>query len=275
LRLERALPGRATALLAVPSWEAACSICMPSQSLGGAVISRAEVLSWNQLAVAAVDLGSGPVANFAESAWRALGMTGSLAEHCTDGSMSPVFVLLEFEAADHASADSALERFLTELAERAMVLDALMARNHAEAEHLWWVREQRVIERLYAKQQSHRFDIAAPLAELPGYVAHLYDSARQVASQLRVFVLGHLGDGNLHVNMFAAPALAAEAGAKLSRRISAPLAAMGGAFSAEHGIGLDKRDVLRKHGDPTKRRLMRELKALLDPANLLNPANVL
>jgi FAD/FMN-containing dehydrogenase len=275
LRLERALPGRATALVAFRSWEAACGAFVPSAALGSAVISRADLNSWNLLAEPAFELKSAMICGFLASLWREYGSGGEAYENRARQVTAPLFVLLELEAEDHASADSALERFLTDLAERALVLDALVARNQSDAEHLWWVREQWVTDRLYTHEQEHDFDVAVPLAALPQYVEELYRDLPTIGTGLRMYCLGHLGDGNLHLQIFAAPPLDASGTRTLESRVYEPLTANGGAFSAEHGIGLMKRDALRRYGDPVKLQLMAGIKRLLDPAGILNPGKIL
>jgi FAD/FMN-containing dehydrogenase len=89
-----------------------------------------------------------------------------------------------------------------------------------------------------------------------------------------VIVFGHLGDGNLHVLVAPRPwddALRHRA----EELVYLPLKALGGSLSAEHGIGLEKRDWLHVSRTPEELGLMREVKAMLDPYGLLNPGKVL
>jgi FAD/FMN-containing dehydrogenase len=89
-----------------------------------------------------------------------------------------------------------------------------------------------------------------------------------------VFAIGHLGDGNLHLTVGATQPLAPVAQA-ITDAVYRGLKDMGGSFSAEHGIGLEKRASLAKLGDPGKLAMMRAIKAALDPLGILNPGKVL
>jgi FAD/FMN-containing dehydrogenase len=95
----------------------------------------------------------------------------------------------------------------------------------------------------------------------------------------RINCFGHLGDGNLHFNVFPAKGQAKEAYLALRGQIKATIHdlvhEMGGSVSAEHGIGRLKVDDLQRYGDPAKLAAMRAIKAALDPAGIMNPGAVL
>jgi FAD/FMN-containing dehydrogenase len=90
---------------------------------------------------------------------------------------------------------------------------------------------------------------------------------------MRCWVYGHLGDGNLHVN-FWAPGLRAEDADRAAAIVYSPLQAVGGSISAEHGIGLEKREHLALVRTPAEIAAMRLLKRTLDPHGILNPGKV-
>ena len=122
-------------------------------------------------------------------------------------------------------------------------------------------------------------DISLPLAELPGFVEAASAAIQEVAPLLRINCFGHLGDGNLHFNLFPPPGGRKEdwqdrAGA-LQALVHDMTVARGGSFSAEHGIGRAKVADLARYGDPAKVATMRILKAALDPKGIMNPGAVL
>jgi FAD/FMN-containing dehydrogenase len=91
---------------------------------------------------------------------------------------------------------------------------------------------------------------------------------------LKFVVFGHIGDGNLHILMGAQP-FTGETKHRIEELVYSPLQALGGSVSAEHGIGLDKRDWLQLSRSPEELALMRTLKTALDPKGILNPGKVL
>jgi FAD/FMN-containing dehydrogenase len=94
-----------------------------------------------------------------------------------------------------------------------------------------------------------------------------------IDSALGLYVMGHLGDGNLHVTVATGEPLKGMKD-EISRAVEHDLKAAGGAISAEHGIGLDKRLSLHRESDAGKLALMRAIKAALDPHNLMNPGKI-
>jgi FAD/FMN-containing dehydrogenase len=91
---------------------------------------------------------------------------------------------------------------------------------------------------------------------------------------LGLYLIGHLADGNLHVTVNASTPIAHRY-AEIAPLVTDPLAALGGSYSAEHGIGTEKKSTLARLMQPTKRRLMQQIKALFDPNNILNPGKVI
>ena len=116
------------------------------------------------------------------------------------------------------------------------------------------------------------FDVGLPIAAMDGYVAKVRGELTARWPDARLVVFGHLGDGNLHLIASLADSDAREA---VEEIVYAPLTALGGTISAEHGIGLQKRPHLGRSRTPQELALMRTLKSALDPLNLLNPGKVL
>ena len=121
-------------------------------------------------------------------------------------------------------------------------------------------------------------DISVPLSAIPEFIA----KGREVIAQIgdfRINCFGHLGDGNLHYNVF--PQTGKSRDDHLAERDQIKTAvhdlahAMGGSVSAEHGIGRLKVDDLEKYGDPVKLAMLRAVKDALDPEGIMNPGAVL
>jgi D-lactate dehydrogenase len=118
-------------------------------------------------------------------------------------------------------------------------------------------------------------DVVVPVSRIP----QLVDGIRLLAEELALPIVsfGHAGNGNLHVNILVDPADAAQmerAHAALARVFALTLS-LGGTLSGEHGIGLAKRDFMPQAIDPATLALMRQVKAVFDPAGILNPGKLL
>jgi FAD/FMN-containing dehydrogenase len=183
-------------------------------------------------------------------------------------------VLLEAEATDAA----AVEAWLASLFERGLVTDGTQAQGASQAAELWALREG-ISESLSATGLPHKNDISLPVAELEAFCAELdaVFSARYPGWEIALF--GHIGDGNLHVNVMKPDELEkAEflAHTKESDHTMFELVRKhGGSISAEHGIGLLKKDYLGYTRSAAELELLRALKRALDPSNILNPGKVI
>ncbi len=157
--------------------------------------------------------------------------------------------------------------------EAGRVSDAVLAQSEQQRDRLWAIRED--IEGLLAHVDPRfTFDISLPIADMEGYVQTLEQAVHARWPAGRVLVFGHLGDGNLHVTVGTARD-DAETRRAVEALVYEPLAALGGSVSAEHGIGLEKRDYLHLSRTSEEIALMRTLKQALDPHALLNRHKVL
>ncbi len=183
------------------------------------------------------------------------------------------YVLVEVEA----SARATIEDWLAQLMDKDLVMDGTLAENAAQARSLWELREG-ISESLSATGLPHKNDIALPIAELPGFCTALDALFAREWPGFEVCVFGHIGDGNLHVNVMKPDAMGvpeflehAKAG---DRAMFDLVRAHHGSISAEHGIGLLKKPYLSYTRSPAELALLRALKTALDPAGLLNPGKI-
>jgi len=158
-----------------------------------------------------------------------------------------------------------------------LALDGVIAQNGSQRADFWRLREAiPEANRLIGAIASH--DISVPLADLPHFIDQA-DTALHALADLRINTFGHVGDGNLHYNVFpAAGRTRTEYEAlrpAITRTVHDIVHRLGGSVSAEHGIGRLKVADLETYGDPVALTLMRRIKATLDPAGILNPGAVL
>lgn len=161
--------------------------------------------------------------------------------------------------------------------ERGLVLDGVVAQSGQQRDDFWALRETIPhANRRIGAIASH--DISLPLAELPGFLDAALAEIRAIAP-FRINAFGHLGDGNLHYNLFPPRgenrAAYSERAAMLSSLVYDMAVARGGSFSAEHGIGRAKVGTLERLADPAKMSAMRAIKTALDPKGIMNPGAIL
>ncbi|MFN7269492.1 MAG: FAD-binding oxidoreductase [Cereibacter sp.] len=186
-------------------------------------------------------------------------------------------VLVEVGLPKGLSPGAALEDLFAEGAGAGLVTDGLIATSQTQREAFWHLREMiPEANRRIGAISSH--DISLPLGAIPDFIARA-GPALLALGDVRINCFGHLGDGNLHYNVFPQRGRTRADDAALrepvKRLVHDMVHAMGGSVSAEHGIGRLKVSDLERYGDPAKLAAMRSLKAALDPGGILNPGAVL
>ena len=167
--------------------------------------------------------------------------------------------------------EAALDRELAE--------DGVVANSEAQRQALWTLREH-IPEgnRQVGAISSH--DISVPIAAIPEFVQ---DAEARIArlgpGDMRINCFGHIGDGNLHFNVFPAKGKGRGDYAGLQDEVKTTVhdlvKSYHGSFSAEHGVGRLKTQDLQRYGDPVKLAMMRQIKSALDPKGIMNPGAVL
>ena len=186
----------------------------------------------------------------------------------------PTYALLEVEDTDEV----ALEGWLASLFERELIRDGALAQSATQAAELWTLREG-ISESLSATGLPHKNDIALPVAALESFCAELDALFGAKYPGWEICLFGHIGDGNLHVNVMKPDSM--EKADFLKQTSSADHAMFtlvqkhGGSISAEHGIGLLKKPYLGYSRTAEEIAVIRGLKAVLDPAGILNPGKIL
>jgi len=186
-------------------------------------------------------------------------------------------VLIEVGLPEGIEAGAALAGLFAEAEARGYALDGVIAQSQREADDFWHLREALPeANRRIGAVSSH--DISLPLSEIPRFLS---DAPALVArfGDFRINCFGHLGDGNLHYNVFPPKGVQAAGlpskSADIQRAVHDLVAGRGGSFSAEHGIGRLKIGDLERYCDPAKLAAMRAIKRALDPGGIMNPGAVL
>ncbi len=190
---------------------------------------------------------------------------------------APYFVLLEVEKPESEEGRARLEAWLASLFEQGVVLDGTLAQSPKEAQSLWSLREG-ISESLSATQMVYKHDLSVPVARLEAFTSDLVSSLGRTYQGFEVFLFGHIGDGNLHVNIAKPTALSKDDFLARTRGIDAEVFPLvrkhEGSVSAEHGIGLLKKHALAFSRTPEELALFRSVKQALDPQGILNPGKI-
>jgi D-lactate dehydrogenase (cytochrome) len=188
------------------------------------------------------------------------------------------YALIEFAAGDIGGAlKTMVERLLERGMEDGLVLDAVLAASEQRRKALWKLRES-MTEAQKPEGASIKHDVSVPVSSVPEFIAEATSLCERMVPGARVCAFGHAGDGNIHFNVSRpldwqdAPFQALRH--EMNDAVHKIVGRMRGSISAEHGVGILKRDDLPKYKDPTALALMRTLKTALDPNGILNPGKV-
>jgi FAD/FMN-containing dehydrogenase len=182
------------------------------------------------------------------------------------------YLLLESEGNDEEADARRFIAALERLMEDGAVVDVAIAQSDSERSAFWAIRAEvgRIIK-LWDPAIS--FDVSVPIAQMLGFVDELRRELIGRWPQARMMTFGHVADNNLHLVISAGPDTKANA-KTIAAIVYHGVGARHGSISAEHGIGLDKRDALASQVAEPVLRLMRQLKQTMDPGGLFNPGKV-
>ncbi len=245
VRLYPQTTSRQTALLAVQEFESVVGLLQRMRSGLGGTLNAFEVM-WN---------------DYYQS------VTGDNGHEAPLSREYPYYVLAEAEGVS-AAADE--ERFTAQLEaglEAGQIADAIVPKSAAERDAVWKIREE-----FDSALPAYIYDVSLPIDAMPTYVDRLKQGINDWRDDASCDVFGHLADGNLHI--FVRPSDSDEYRETADRIVYESLEGLGGSISAEHGIGIEKRQWLGVSRSEAEIALMRALKQALDPKNLLNPGKV-
>jgi len=228
----------------------------------------------------ATERSAAGVTSFEIMTRRGIELVLQFAAGCRDplGSAHPWYVLIELSSQQPEGLREVLEDVLAQGMAHNLVIDATIADSLEQAKAFWRIRE------MFGEVQRHaggsiKHDVSVPVAAVPAFIREADAAVTALIPGARPLPFGHLGDGNIHYNV--TQPVDADKNEYLKRwdEVNAVVFAVvkkyGGSISAEHGIGVVKRDLLPSVKDPVALDLMRTLKRTLDPKGILNPGKVL
>jgi FAD/FMN-containing dehydrogenase len=186
-------------------------------------------------------------------------------------------VLAEATSAGKVSLHEAFQDTVAEAIEAGIATDAAIATNETQWRDLWRLREN-ISEAQKREGASIKHDISVPVKDIPTFLEKGIALVAAMVPGVRSVPFGHLGDGNIHFN-FSVPkggdgdVFLAQWSA-VARAVHDLVNSFGGSISAEHGVGVMKRDDIVRYKSATEIDLMRTLKRTFDPNNILNPGKV-
>ena len=183
----------------------------------------------------------------------------------------PYYILVEALGGDLQSDDERFLSVLAEAMEEGTIADAVVAQSQAERNAMWAIRDD--VGQVAQNWPIFAFDISVPLNQMESYVSELTAELDQRWVDNTCMVFGHLGDGNLHI-IVGMGEKSAEAKKAVEQVVYGGLPARGGSVSAEHGIGIQKKDYLSWSRSTDEVELMQVMKTALDPKGILYPGKI-
>jgi len=186
------------------------------------------------------------------------------------------YVLAEVEIRSENDEEKALEVF-GHCAEEGWVLDGVISQSDVQATTFWRYRED--ISESLAKYSPYKNDISVAISKVPPFMDDLEKVLSGAYPTWEVVWFGHIGDGNLHINILRPQGMTKEEFVKECRKVDVmvfdTVKKYKGSISAEHGVGLTKKSFLNYTRSEAEIELMRGIKKVFDPDNIMNPGKVL
>jgi glycolate oxidase subunit GlcD len=186
------------------------------------------------------------------------------------------YALLEFEAETEGHIEQAMELF-EKCMEEGWVLDGVMSQSETQAQNLWRLRED--ISETIAEWTPYKNDISVVVSKVPPFLREIEEVVNREYPTFEIIWFGHIGDGNLHLNILKPDDLAKEVFfeqcAKVSTWVFEIVEKYQGSVSAEHGVGMTKKPYLEYTRSAAEIGYMRAVKAAFDPNNIMNPGKLI
>lgn len=187
----------------------------------------------------------------------------------------PFYVLLEFEASNEDVANDALAT-VEHCVEQGWVLDGVMSQSEQQLQNLWKLREY--ISETISHWTPYKNDISVTVSKVPAFLKDIDAIVAQNYPDFEVVWYGHIGDGNLHLNILKPDDLSKDEFfakcATVNKWVFETVEKYNGSISAEHGVGMTKRDYLTYSRSPVEIDYMKAVKAVFDPNGIMNPGKI-
>ncbi len=193
---------------------------------------------------------------------------------------TPWLVLLECESTSRfMDLDAAFQALFEQALAGGLVQTGSLAASVAQRRAMWALREGIAIAMGEAKYHIVKTDTAVPIGSVPEFIRRVESTISSSARGSRSMYFGHVGDGNIHLNILPPPDMADAEFRRRSKGLSSLVdevaLALGGTVSAEHGIGQGKREALKRMLSTTELALMRAVKRAFDPDGVFNPGKII
>lgn len=190
----------------------------------------------------------------------------------------PAYAIIEISICGGAPLKPWLETYLGQLMEQIEILDGIIAQNSTQAQQIWTLREG-IVESQSRFGRYLRTDISIPIPDIDQFICRGTKAIEALVHGAQIHPYGHVGDGNLHYTVLRPLDMSEEAFEPMIKKIERLLFDLveeyEGSISAEHGIGLAKREAFRKTAPPIVLHLMHGLKTMIDPTNIMSPGRIL
>ena len=190
----------------------------------------------------------------------------------------PSYVLVEVEGDSEDDAQAVLAGWLEEAFEQELVLDGVVAQSSKDAATLWALREG-ISESLTREAFLYKYDVSVPVRSMASFETKLRELAVRECGGFPLYLFGHVGDGNLHLNVLEPTGCEREVFLDTCRKAEPAIFTLirdyAGSVSAEHGIGLLKKKALPYSRTNTELEMFRAIKKAFDPDGLMNPGKII
>lgn len=186
---------------------------------------------------------------------------------------APFYLLAEMSSTNpELDLDTQLERQLEKPLEAGFIADAVLAQSGAQREQIWRIREE-LPEGTLREGRQLKHDISVPISQIAEFLKHCAPGIQAILPGARIWIFGHLGDGNIHYNVSPPKGETdfSDRDAEINLLVYRTAEEHGGSFAAEHGIGRSKMDIADQIRSPTERDLMGRIRTAFDPDNRMNP----
>jgi len=188
------------------------------------------------------------------------------------------YTLMEFSSAQEGALRAPVETLLADALEAGDIADATIAENDAQARALWHMRHA-MSEAMKPEGASAKHDVSVPVASIPAFLKDADAAIVAICPGARIAAFGHVGDGNIHYDIMQptnmTPAQFASDQQRIEQAVYDLIGKYHGSISAEHGIGLARRDELARRKSEPELAMMRAIKTALDPLGIMNPGKML
>ncbi|WP_414156262.1 FAD-binding oxidoreductase [Pseudomonas sp. BNK-30] len=187
----------------------------------------------------------------------------------------PFYALLEFEASTEEVANDALATF-EHCVEQGWVIDGVMSQSEAQLKNLWKLREY--LSETISHWTPYKNDISVTVSKVPAFLRDIDAIVSEHYPDYEVVWYGHIGDGNLHLNILKPESMSKDdffaSCTKVNKWVFEIVQRYNGSISAEHGVGMTKRDYLGYSRSPQEIACMKAIKAVFDPNGIMNPGKI-